>query len=166
MNQKRGLSTVVSVMILVLLVMVLISIVWVMVSNIVNDVTEETENCFGIFDQVRINNKFTCYNASSDEVHFSLEIGEINLSKVIVSVASNNDSSVFELTNDLTNITNLRHYESPGPVKLPSQLGSRTYIANNFINKPKLIQVAPVVGKTTCDVSDSLNEINDCSSLA
>ena len=96
MKNKRGLSTVISVMILVLLVLTLIAIVWAIVINLVEEGLEEAGSCFGIFDQISINNKFTCYNGSSNEVHFSLEISDIDIDKVIVSLSSKNDSQVFE----------------------------------------------------------------------
>jgi len=166
MENKRGLSTVVSIMILVLLVITLISIIWVMVNNLVEEELEEAGTCFGIFEELTINNKFTCYNSSSNEVHFSLNIGEIDIDKVLVSVSNNVDGSqVFEISNVLSDITNLRSYSSGKEVKLPGKNSGRTYIVSNFFSEPDSIRVAPVIGTTTCEVSDSLYEINDCSTI-
>ena len=165
MKNKRGLSTVISIMILVLLVISLISIIWVMVNNMIEKELEGAETCFGIFDEVSLNNKFTCYDASSNEVHFSLNIGEIDLDKVLVSVSDKVGSQIFEISNVLSNITNLRPYSSGTEVKLPGKNSGRTYIVSNFLSEPDSIRVAPVIGTTTCEVSDSLYEINDCSTI-
>ncbi|MGD9275996.1 MAG: hypothetical protein PVJ67_02390 [Candidatus Pacearchaeota archaeon] len=168
MLRKRGLSGVVTVLILVLLVVTLVSFVWVMVKNLVEDRLEEAESCFGIFDAVTINSKYTCYNSSSYDVQFSINVGDVDLEKLIVSVfdSSTKASKSYEITNVLSTVADLSAYPSGAQVVIPNKSSGRTYIGTGFSGKPGFIEVAPIIDGKACKVSDTVYDIPDCSILA
>ena len=167
MKNKRGLSGVVSVLILVMLVVVLISIVWVMVNNLVRDRLDEAESCFGVFDQITINGKYTCYNSSSYDIQFSISLSDIEIEKLIVSVfdSATKSSKSFEITNTLSDVADLSSYPSGTQVILPGKNSGRTYIGTGFSGKPSFIEIAPVMNGETCPISDTLRGIPDCQIL-
>ena len=108
-ENKRGLSTIVSTMIMIVLVIVAVGIIWTVVKNLIEGKIKETESCFGIFEKVTLNNKYTCYNSSSDEVQFSISIGEMDVDKILVLISSVQDSNSIEMYNGAT-YNNVKNY--------------------------------------------------------
>ena len=88
--------------------------------------------------------------------------------KVIVSVSSAGTVKSFELTPTAKEIPNLMMYSGPDAqnVVLPEKNGGLTYNATGFTGPIDTIQVAPVVGGSPCDVSDTLSQIENCAVLA
>ncbi len=169
MKNKRGMSMIVTAVILIGLVMVAAVIVWVVVRNIIQDQLESVESCFGIYDKVTINNRYTCYDNSvptDNKTHFSIDIKDIDVDSVIVSISGAGATNSYTLTNQSQTIENLANYGSTGfgtdIINLPKKNAALTYVASGFTTKPDLIQIAPVIDGQQCEVSDSLAEIDAC----
>lgn len=167
---KKGLSGVVTVVILIALAIALVAIVWAVVNNLVTKQLGEAGSCFGTFDKITINQRFTCYNSSSGELQFSINIGDIEVDDVLVAVASQGTSSSFTISKNPGTVDNIVSYPSRNAiVNLPGKNGGLTYILNmsaaGFTGKPASLQIAPIIGGNQCETSDSLNEFDDCSTL-
>lgn len=139
------------------------SVIWVAVQNFVEQGIKKTESCFGIFDEVRINNQYTCYNSTSEEFQFSIDIGEIDVNKIIVLISGIQDSKRIEIYNgaiysDVKNYGSI-YYNSL--INLPEKNAGLTYLVN-ISNKPNSVEVAPVIDETICEISDSLYEMGNC----
>lgn len=163
MNNKRGLSIIISAMIMILLVIVAVGTIWVTVKNLVEEKIEETESCFGIFGEVSINNQYTCYNSSSDEVQFSINIGDIDVDKILVLISSVQSSESIEIYNGAI-YSHVKDYGDNynDSINLPGKNAGLTYVASGFSNKPDLIEISPVINENVCGISDSLSEIDNC----
>lgn len=166
MKNKRGLSTVIATVILIALAMAVVMIVWSVIVPLVKNQLKQTESCFGNFGKITINSRYTCYNFSSNEFQFSINIGDVDVDEVVVSISGEGITKSFRITNEEQAISDLAPYPSgSGNVKLPEKNAGLTYIASGFTDKPDLIQIAPVINGKQCDVSDSLFEIDNCLSL-
>ena len=166
-KNKRGISGVITAVILIALVMATITIVWVVVRNMVQGGLEDVESCFGSYGEVTINSGYTCYNSSSNRFQFSINIRDIDLDSVIVSISGEGTTKGYTIRNIDEPITGLGSYPSgSGNVRLPSKNSGLTYMENTFTTKPDSIQIAPVINGKRCEFSDSLSEIDDCASLA
>ncbi|MBA7711718.1 hypothetical protein ES703_120684 [subsurface metagenome] len=166
-RNKKAVSGVIVAVIMIALVMVTTLIVWGVVRNIVKGKLGDVESCFGIFGKVTINNRYTCYNSSSNELQFSISIGDVNVEKVLILISGEGITKSFEISNEEEFITGLGPYPSgSGNVTLPGKNSGLTYIYNltqgGFIRAPDLIQITPIVDEKQCDVSDSLSEIDSC----
>ncbi len=162
---NKGISGVVAAVLMIALVMVVAVIVWVVVRNIVQGQIGTVESCFGVYDKVTLNDQYTCYNSDTDEFQFSIKVTDIDIEKVIVSISSEGSTNSYTLTNEEQEIDGLEPYPSgSGDVVLPGKNAGLTYITD-ITTKPDLIQIAPVVSGQQCEVSDSLSEIDDCSTL-
>lgn len=165
--RKKGLSTVVSTLLLVLLTLVLIGIVWSVIKNIVIGSLPE-ESCVNIFDKVSFNGEYTCYIPTSKELQFSINIADVSVDKIIISIAGGGTTKSVEIKNESTSMTYLKPFNGnySDSVKLPDKNGGLTYVYNasagGFSNKPDSIRITPVIGGSQCDVSDSIFEIPDC----
>jgi len=156
---------IVTAVIMIGLVMVAAIIVWVVVRNIIEGRLEGVESCFGIYEKVTINSRYTCYD--NPNFQFSIEIKDIDVDSVVVSVSGAGATNSYALTNQNQSISGLGSYPSgSGNVTLPGKNSGLTYIASGFSEKPDLIQIAPVIDGQQCEASDSLSEIDDCSTLA
>lgn len=166
-NNKRGLSTVVITVIMIALVMVVTTIVWVAVNNLVREEISSSESCFGIFNKVTIGKQYSCYDAANNLVQFSINVGEIDVDEVLVSVSGSAGTKSFKISNEEQEITDLTNYDGSSLVKLPGKNSGKTYkLSWGLLSEPNMIQIAPVVRGKQCETSDSLQNIESCSLLS
>jgi len=172
---KKGLSGIITAMIMIGLVLAAAGIIWAVVNGILKG-SEGAESCIEAINKVTINGVYTCYDSDPDgnpatddgEVQFSLSIGDIEVDEVLVSISSAGDTQSYILTNeDDVTVDGLGNYPTPDfgvdLIQLPGKRGGKTYVANGFSSEPDLIKIAPTIGGRSCDVSDSLSHIESCS---
>ena len=167
---KGGLSEIVSVVLILALVVVMVGIVWTVVNNLVQDNLSQS-GCFENLGKVTINNDYTCYNSSTNELQFSINVGNINLDEAIVGISAAGTSSSFRLYSIGTLVANVVNYPDRSPnVKLPGKNAGLTYIFNlggaGLSGPAESIRIAPVVGTDQCEISDAIEEIDNCLALA
>jgi hypothetical protein len=164
-NNKKAISGIVAAVIMIALVMAIGGIVWAVVSNLVTEQLEEAGSCFDIFDKVSINNKYTCWNYSSNETLFSINVADAEIDKIVVSITGEGTTKSFELSAD-EGSDELKYFpdgEYGNPLAYaPGKNEGRTYITDFFKSNPDSIVVYPVVGKKQCDVADTLTSIDPC----
>ena len=167
--EKRGLSGIVTAVVMIGLVMVLTTIVWVSVNNLIQDQTSTAGSCLNIFEDVALEGRFSCYDSTSGSefVQFSVKLGAIDVDEVLISVSSNAGGKSVRISNDVQTITGLTNYDDTDSVSLPSQDGGKTYKLDwsDQSEVPNLIQIAPVIDGKQCEVSDSLQGIESCALL-
>ncbi len=163
MKNKKGLSQVVSAVILILLTVAIVAGVWATVQNLVEDRLDRTGACYGLFEKITINNKYTCYDLANSRMQVSISIGEVDVESLLISISSESDSKTFELTNKSEVLEGITKYPSNETgVSLPSKEGGKTYYVTNIENVPEKIEIAPKVSGYRCDVVDSLPNIDIC----
>ena len=158
---KKGISGIIAAVIMIALVMALGVVVWNVVSNLVEKQLEETGSCFDVFDKISINNKYTCWNSTSKEVVFSINVGDADIDKILVSISASGQTKSYTLSNDANN--NLIYFPSrdSGVVK-PGKNEGLTYITDDFSDAPDSISIYPIIKEKQCDASDTLNSISSC----
>jgi hypothetical protein len=169
LHHKQGLSTIVVTLILVVISLVAVGVVWGFVNNLINKQITTSEACYGHYDKVKLNPQYSCYElvgTNNYNVRFSLSVGDVKVDKVIISVASASAIKSYEVTNTLQNISGLVPYPSGNQSVLPGKNSGLTYRATGFTSSPDSIKIAPVIGGTQCDVSDTISQIEDCALLA
>ncbi|MFQ5531208.1 MAG: hypothetical protein ACE5ES_01190 [Candidatus Nanoarchaeia archaeon] len=100
MRNIKGISGVITAVILIALVLGALVIVWAVVNNIIKEDLDTSQACFGNFDKITLNDRFTCYNSSSGGLRFSLNIGNIDVDKILVSISGSSRTKTFEITNE------------------------------------------------------------------
>jgi len=159
MFYKKGVSAVVTTVILVVLVLVLISVVWGVVNNLVTENLESSSSCFGNFEKVEIEGKYTYYDENTDEFQFSLSVKDIEVDKLVVVVSNKAGTKSYTLTKEEQIIPGLETYPNIPTVKIPDKNSGLIYLASGFIEKPDSIKVAPVINGQQCEASDSIVQI-------
>ena len=169
---KKGLSTVIATVILILLTIVAVGIVWLAVKKIIEDPIGNVESCFGIFDKVNLNNQYTCYNSSSHEFQFSIDIKDIEVDELLISLSNPEASKTLKISSKGSHYDYLKLYSSSSnygnEVTLPGENEGLTYVidASEFnLQNITSIKIAPIMNQNQCEVSDSLLNIDNCALL-
>jgi flagellin-like protein len=165
-DDKKGVSGIIAAIIMIGIVLAAGVIVWSVVNNIVNQSLGSAESCFGNYGKISLNNRYTCYNKSGNETLFSVNIGDVNVDSVVVRISSPEGALSYTIEKGDNTITNLQSYNRSSVVQLPGENSGLTYRAINMPAYPDLIDISPVINGKQCDVSDSIKQIDLCSSLA
>jgi len=166
--KKKGLSELIATVILIALVITATAIVWSVIDNMIENKLERSKACseVGFSEKVSINEDYTCYNSTSgnESVQFSLNIWDVEIEGILVSITSAGASKSYTITNTPQTISGLYTYPDRGTsVVLPGKNSGLTYIATGFPSKVDSIKIAPIIGNNQCDLSDEINQIEDCS---
>jgi hypothetical protein len=86
-KKKKGLSTVVSTVLIILLTIVAVTIVWVSVRAFIENETSKTK-CFDVEagGKVVLNGAYTCFDDTLNEVQFSITMKDIAIDALIVTI--------------------------------------------------------------------------------
>jgi hypothetical protein len=170
LKNNKGLSTIVVTLILIVISIVAVGVVWTFVNSLISKQIGANEACYGNSDKVKINAQYTCYEvagANSYNVRFSLSIGDVKVDKVLVSISSGGTSNSYTITNTPQIIPGLIPYPSGTQSVLPGKNAGLTYkVTTPTSTIVDSIRIAPIIGGTQCDTSDSLSQIEDCAILS
>lgn len=169
MLDKKGISGVIVMVLMIGLVVVAVSIVWGVVNSLLSDKLSSSEACFGNFDKVTIGKRYTCFDPDNNYLRFSINIGEIDVEKVLISVSGDAGSVPKEVGKDDSTVADLTYYgvTPDSPINLPGKNEGKAYkLTWAQTNPPKMIEIAPTINGVQCDVTDSITLIDDCSTLA
>lgn len=165
-KNSKGLSTVVATILMVAITVFTVAIVWAVINNLVEERTENTASCFNSLGEVTINNRFTCYNSSSNELQFSIDVGDFDVDGILVGVSVNGSGETWTFNSTSRSINNLRLYSGSTSIVAPSKNGGQTYIfdlgSGGYNEVPTSLRVAAVVDGTNCEISDSVTEFSTC----
>ena len=161
MKNKKGLSAFVAVMVLIFIVLTGTIVIWKVLTKTVNEGLEESKSCYDLLGMVKIGNENTCYDRINNEMYIFAEVGDVDIDGLFIVLVGEESSTSFELTNELTTITNLFDYTRSNQVKAPNKNGGSTYIVTNVIEKPLSIKIAPKTGDNLCG-EDTFTNIGFC----
>lgn len=160
-KNKKGLSQVVGTVVMILITVALIAGVWGFISTFVSDKLESAGACKDVFDKVSFNDIYTCYNTTSNSTLVSIKIAELEIDGILLSIGFGTNNKIFFLENETKTFDNFTMYNGNTSVYMPRPESTRTYLLNGFA-KPERVDVAPKMGKTQCDVVDSIDNIPTC----
>jgi len=162
---KKGLSQIVSTVILILISVALVAGVWASIHAFVSNQMDSAKTCKNI-NLASINSMYTCYNQTNNYTVVSIGVGDTPINAMIISVDYSGNSKSFKLENISKEIENFYYY-IPGKginataVKLPDLGSSRTF-AINITGQPDSIQIGAEIDGKLCGTSDSINSVPIC----
>ena len=165
-NEKKALSGAITAFLLILLALVLVGIIWGVVSNLVEGEISKTD-CLDTIGKVSFNHGYTCYNGTSKELRFGVNIGDIVIDNVIVSVSGGGTQKNLELQKDGTTIANLRPLNGSygDSVVLANRNEGTSYyynITKAGFSEVSSLDLSPKIGENTCPLTDTISEIPPC----
>ncbi|MGA2130173.1 MAG: hypothetical protein ABSG05_00975 [Candidatus Pacearchaeota archaeon] len=169
MKSKKGLSAVVETMIMIALVIAAVSIIWVVINNTINTQLNTASSCANVVDKVTIDQRYTCYNESSDQLRLAINVGDIkNLQDILVSITQGGQSKSFKINTD--NATDgLKYFNWSGPMQIPGPNSGLTYIYpmnSPIVQFPDQVEIAPIINGNTCTGPAPITQIDSCTLLA
>jgi len=159
--RNKGLSGIISTVIMIGLVLAAVTIVWGVVNTMITDQTEGASACFNNFNKVVINTYYTCYNSITDEVEVSIDVADVEVDEVIVSVYSDRSRATFNVPGTYANVKNYNGVYNELLTKIPANSG-KTYVVSNMTESPDIIQLAPVISGKQCEISDKITSVIEC----
>jgi flagellin-like protein len=165
-KNNKGLSGIVATVILILLVIVATTVVWTMVRGFIDKKTQGVQSCFDVSfsDKVSLNQDYTCFDFEKNETQFSINIGDIEVEKLIVSISYAGTSKSYILTKEVQTFDDLISYPSrESEIVIPNKNSGLTYIVTGVTAQPEWVKISPYIGDKQCDVTDTIYELEDCS---
>ena len=164
--EKKGVSTIIATVIMIALVIIIISVLWVVVNNLIGEQIASSESCFGNFGKINFNKQYTCYNSSLNEIQFAINIEDIDVEGVLVSVSGQSGTKSFEVKDGLT----YSYVKMFGGIyneslNLPGKNAGLTYVIDLDvigIANATSTKIAPIIRGTQCEVSDSITSLGNC----
>ncbi|MBI2004391.1 hypothetical protein HYS72_02915 [Candidatus Pacearchaeota archaeon] len=162
MKQKKAVSGVVVMVVMIALVISISAIVFTLTKKTVEEKIKKSEACEpDIIGKLSINYEYVCYDSAKKEIVFSINRKDIDLDKLIIAIETETEVKQFELKENEPN-GELIPFNLQDTATLPKKNGGRTYIATGFSEPVIGIKIIPVINEEQCEVADSLNEITDC----
>lgn len=157
---KNAQSAIVSSVLLILLVIVTAMLVFAFVVPFVKE-RLSSGDCLDVTGKIEVSSGYTCYNGSAMQIQVHvLEIRNLieGISIELGGASTNN----FKILNN-TNITGVNMCDGSKILEVPpADNTERTYVIT--ADKPNVIRVYPILkGGKTCDASDIITSIEDCS---
>lgn len=159
--KKKGLSQIVSTVLLILITVSAVAGVWMVIDSFVNEGLGKAKSCQSVIGQIELNNEYTCYNSTSKQMLVSILRKDFDLDSIFVSVSYGTENVVFELTNNTQTFPDVTFYSGATEISMPPKEGGRTYIVNR-VGMPERVLISPKVDGIMCDISDSLEDIPTC----
>ncbi len=162
MKSKKGVSAVITIMILILFCLLIAGVIWRISIKIIEEDLGEAKSCYDLLGKVVINSKYTCYDSLDKKMYVSVEVRDIEIEGLFVVVSYEYSSDIFELTTDIRVIENFTNYNGTNETRVPSKNSGKTYIATNVTEMPLSVEVAPVLNENLCK-GDVFTGIEFCS---
>lgn len=166
MIKKRGLSGVVSVVVIIALVMAAGIMVWTFVENMVTDRMESTESCYEASDKVEINNDYTCYEITNDSLRLYISVKDISLDEILIAVNSEGPSKTITIGKQARNLEGISNYPSrSGAVAVPGKNEGSAYLITGLDGMSReniRVSISPSVNGNQCDTVDTVNNLWRC----
>ena len=186
-----GMSTVLATVIILAITVAMGALVWGIISNLIGENLEESQSCFGVLDQVKLNNDYTCYNSTSKKVQFSVNVGDIDIDAILVSISFEGSSDSATLTGNYQTLSNIKYYPDEkcvgtatpclsittqqscqtqlgctwGGVKMPNKNSGATYFFEGITSSPTAVSIIPIINDNQCGSADTISRLDDCAVL-
>lgn len=163
---KKGLSEVVTAILMIALVMSLGVVIWSVSKNLVTEKLSKSSSCFGNFNQVTIGKQYSCVNFTSNETKVSLNVGDVDIEGILVSISGNSGAKSFTIKSG-SSFTYVKPYNGAygASLSLPGKNSGLTYVVSNInigVSDANSVAIAPIISGNQCEASDSLNKMDNC----
>ena len=163
MAKKKGLSQVVSTVVLIALTVALVAGTLIIVRNYVTKGLGDASACNDILEKISLNEEYTCFDPTTNSTLISISRNEFALDSLLVSVSYEESGTTFYLKNEAETIENLIVYGTgSSSVSLPLNESGKTYCLSHVYSAPSIIQIAPKRGSKQCNVVDSIQDVPIC----
>ena len=165
--KKKGLSQVISTVVIIALTISLMASAWMIIDSFVKEKLSSAGACYDILEKVTLNEAYTCYNATSNKMMLSISRKDFDLDSLLVSVTGETSSKTFFLSEKNTSISDVSYYDAaPSEVTIPGKGSGKTYCVDNINLRPIKIEIAPKREGTQCNIVDTIGTILTCSQVS
>ncbi|MBI5149099.1 hypothetical protein HZA33_05455, partial [Candidatus Pacearchaeota archaeon] len=135
MQTKRGISTLIATVLLILIAVVAIGIIWAAIMPMITNASRLSQACSQVSIVINKEAGYTCYDQSANEILIMISRGstEIELAGAQISILSQGASKSFEIEagKEYPNIRMITQTEYGLPLETPGMNEDRTYIIDS-----------------------------------
>ena len=161
--EKRGLSPIIAVVLLLMITVVAAGIILAFVVPFVKENLSSSGECFEVLGDLKFDETpFNCFNSTEDggRTGFSVRIDNEKIVGFRISLQSEGSSDAFDIESG-TQASNIRmlldNFNSP--LEVPTRGGVRTYVTQGIFEK---LEIFPILeSKRKCDMADEI-KIDKC----
>jgi hypothetical protein len=161
-KNTKGMSTVVSTVIMIALVIAAVAVVWGFVYPMIEENLESSGDCQDIVGKIELNNGYTCYDSMGEKLYFMIEQKDVETAnKLIVKISAGLSPFSVEIPGD-DNVTMCS--EEPVDAELPGKNRGKTYYVG-VSSEVDSIGIIPEVGGKQCTQVDSISDVRNCDTM-
>jgi flagellin-like protein len=150
MISKKGISGVITTVMMILLTIASVVIIAGIVIGFVNSNLEETNlSCFDTLGELEILYSKSFYSLNPVNTTVRIHAGQINLTSVYFVLTSDTESKTYELVNG----ESYQDVNNNEEIKMPTLGGDRTFIFDRSYNKTS---VGAIINGKKCDIADEV----------
>lgn len=164
-NSKKALSNIIASVIMILLVVIAMILVGTFVTNLIQDRITESGSCLDTLDQVLIKDSQTCYSPSLNELKVFIEVKDIEINEILISVADESTAIPFTIKSEPSTIPSVENYSRGNLVSIPPKKSGLAYYFNLTeleLSKPTSVKVVPIINGKSCSETDQITSIPLC----
>lgn len=163
LSRRKGISEVVTTVIMIALVLLASVLVWTIVNDLLREKIKSSESCFGNLEKVALDKKNICYDDSStpNKVRFAISLGDVEVDEILVSISNDAETKSFKIRKN-SQEDGLTYLDGSSPAELPPKNGGKTYLYQWTGLPAKSVKIAPIIDGTQCEISDSSSELDNC----
>lgn len=141
-NSKKGLSTVIVTVLLIMLTVSAVSIIYAFVIPMIRGDLDKTKTCYDLREQIMIaDERYTCYNSTHTSIMIQRGEKNVEIEGFIVSLISNGEGNRYEIK--AGSVPGVRMYNGNQDLEIPGIGGALTYIFNV---SSSYVNIAPIAG--------------------
>jgi hypothetical protein len=164
---ERGLSAIISTVLIIGIGIVLTAVIWGIVDSLVEEKLDESKSCFNIFEKLKINEEYTCYDASENVLNLSIIRGDIEVDSLLIGITGETEGVTKEIFNASEIVSGVFFLGEDialpeTPVELPGKEGGKTYLITGINFEIEEIVIAPKINKNQCEAVDFLSDVFPC----
>jgi hypothetical protein len=149
-KNKKGLSTIISILIIIGITMIAGGIIWSVSRTIIQERMDYSKSCsLELLENINIDTINTHYNKTTQNLELYITIGGFDIEKVIVYVTYNGETKTTALETDLETNSGKKH------TIVLSSLG----FSVTDDKAPEAVKIAPMVNKQQCSIVDTFYQI-------
>ncbi len=164
--KKRGLSAIISTVLIVALAIIMIVVIWGVVNTLIDDKLGKAESCYGTFEKIKIDEDYTCYNSDDELLNISISREDIEIDSLTIGIWGESQVITKEIFNDSQIVSGVFYLgddlSGDSEVALPSKEGGKTYLVDGIDFEVKKIEIAPKINGNLCETVDYIDNIFPC----
>ena len=170
---KKGLSTVVASIVMILIVVIIIGLISQIIIPMIKKNLSASSDCMDVIGQVHLNPAFTCHWRYTDEakaetypgVMIGVDVGKIDVSGFVITLSGYGQTKSIDIIEGTVRTDLIMYTPMGGAIELPKENEGKTYVVKFGVikdtgteewpyymdtSRPIIAKVSPIIKGSQC----------------